>query len=772
MKNRLYKTWCIISAFGLSLSYGIYSYGCADGWWDYSDHSVLTPEAFADESYKPLFYAPYDKFYDYSSMNNVSMFTPGMLEDWKEYLKGLVPEKDIEECLLFTPSEQLSFEDYFMGLTPKIEREWDYKNKKVVGFLTFLNLAKKLEFYSTQSYDYWDYDSYQAVLLDRDMAQAVERSYFDQVAINEDLDDFLKNRLWFQVMKAYFYSENRYAVVDFFFATKDSQPKNELYYRALGYVGGAYYQVGDYQNSNRIFAEVFDQSPVLRQVALYNFKALPQKDIEGLAQTVDNSSTKAALWALYGYYTMDQTLEAMQKIYVVDPGSKHLDFLLTRWINLKEAEVTQLNPKDFKNKKEYLKKVNTVLDKNKVDWIQKTAQSTKQLHNPALWQIASGYLCILQGNNTRAAEFLNKAKTLEIKSPLVSQQIRLFEIINQVDQLQSISNQGPTGLLDDLQWLLNDLNKDQVAQESSFRYSFGQSWVRQKLADLYLKEDQRVLSEIVYPNLSFYDSLENTQAMEDFLSKGSFNAWEKILLENYPIYLQELYQQKAILLFYQDKLQESLAYMQKATSVTKKDYFGQDYTYKLKDYELLGNPFNGKIKDCNDCDHAAKQSVKYTKETFLQKMIEMQDKIAQNQEVYNNALLLGNAFYNTTYFGNARMFYHSRLFAENSNYIEEQTQKYILNMDLAKKYYTLAFNNATNDEQKAKIAYLLAKIQRNEFYNQKYLRNNYFSMIYGDDTAFLAWQGFQDLYNLYRDTKYYQEVIKECGYFKTYLDQQ
>lgn len=771
MKKRLYKTWLVISALGLSLSYGIYSYGCADGWWDYSDHSILTPEAFADESYKPLFYAPYDKFYDYSGMYNLTMFTPSVLEDWKVYLKGLVPEKDIEECLLFTPTEELSFEEYFMGLVPKIEKDWSYKNQKVVGFLTFLNVAKKLEFYSTQSYDYWDYDSYETILLDKEIAQSLEGAYFDQVA-NGDFDDFLKNRMWFQIMKAYFYSENRFAVVDFFASTKDSQPKNELYYRALAYVGGAYYQVGDYPNSNIVFAEVFDQSPSLRQVALYNFKALPEKDIEQMVNRVENQSTKAALWALYGYYTANQTLEAMQKMYDLDAQSIHLNFLLTRWINLQEAELVELNQKDFKSRKEYLKKVNTVLDKKQVDWVQKVAQSNKELYNPALWQIASGYLCILQGNNTKAQDYFTKAKTLPIQNPLVKEQIKLFEIINKVEQLQKIDSQGPTELIEDLNWLFNQIGMSQEDKESSLRYSYAQNWVRQKLAQLYLDQNQKVLSEIVLPNLPFYDSLDNTQAMEDFLSKGNFNTWEKVLLQNYPIYLEELYQQKAILLFYQDKLQESLAYMQKATSVVRKDYFGQDYTYKLKDYELLGNPFNGKIKDCNDCDHAAKQSIKYTKETFLKKMIEMQEKIANNQEVYNNALLLGNAFYNTTYFGNARMFYDSRLFAENSNYIEDQTQKYILNLDLAKKYYTLALNNASDKEQKAKIAYLLAKIQRNEFYNQKYFNNNYFSMVYGDDTAFLSWQGFQDLYNLYRDTKYYQDVIKECGYFNTYVNQQ
>lgn len=77
--------------------------------------------------------------------------------------------------------------------------------------------------------------------------------------------------------------------------------------------------------------------------------------------------------------------------------------------------------------------------------------------------------------------------------------------------------------------------------------------------------------------------------------------------------------------------------------------------------ELLGNPFNGKIKDCHDCDHAAAQSTTYNKVSFLQKMLEMRQKIDRNESVYNNALLLGNAYYNMTHHGNARVFYENKV---------------------------------------------------------------------------------------------------------------
>ena len=771
MKNKLYRTWWIISSFSLCLGYGVYSYGCADGWWDYYQGSVLTPEAFADESYKPLFYAPYDKFYGFSPMYNNQMFTGSMLGDWQEYLKGLIPEEDIDKCLLFEPTTQHSYSEFIDELTPEIHARWSYTNDRVVNFLVFLKLAKQIELYSSQVYDYWDYDTFQRVDLANDQAQDIAKYYLANIA-DSNKDTFFKNRMWFQVIKAYFYSDKRFDVVSFFEATKDTQAKNELYYRALSYVAGAYYQEGDYLESDLLFAQVFDKSPALRQLALYNFKVLPKKDIIKMQNKTDDKSVQSALWALYGYYSVGQTIEAMQNIYAIDPSNAHLDFLLTRWVNQQEIELIGLDQDNFKNKKEYLEKVNSILGPKQSKWVEQVASNPSSLHNPALWSIVSGYLNILQGNNQKASEFLQKASKLQIQNPLVENQIRLLSLINQIEQLQYIDNQGPLDLLQDIDWLLNELDKDAMVRESEFRYEHSKSWVRKVISGLYKKQGDILFSELANPSQEFYSSVENTQLVEDFLAKGNFNTWQSILLKKYPVELSEIYQNKAILLFYQDQLQQSLAYMKKAKSVIKHDYFNEQYIQDYKDFELLGNPFNGKIQDCNDCDHDAVQITKYTKETFIEKILEMQNNIDQGNDVFNNALLVGNAFYNASYYGNARMFYHSELFQYNGNSVKEANRKYLLNMDLVNKYYTLAKEHATTKEQKAKIAYLQAKLQRNDFFSNNYFNQEYFYGAYNSDVVIQPWQGFKELHQLYSDTQYYQQVINECGYFRTFVSKQ
>lgn len=90
-------------------------------------------------------------------------------------------------------------------------------------------------------------------------------------------------------------------------------------------------------------------------------------------------------------------------------------------------------------------------------------------------------------------------------------------------------------------------------------------------------------------------------------------------------------------------------------------------------------------------------------------------------------------------------------------------------MENVKKYYTLAQKAAETNEQKAKMAYMLAKVERNDFYSSSYFIPNEYYSGYGNNVMIRKWKGFDELKNNYSDTKYYQEVIAECGYFRKYL---
>ena len=98
--------------------------------------------------------------------------------------------------------------------------------------------------------------------------------------------------------------------------------------------------------------------------------------------------------------------------------------------------------------------------------------------------------------------------------------------------------------------------------------------------------------------------------------------------------------------------------------------------------------------------------------------------------------------------------------------IDSVFMDFLIDMKQASKYYSLALQSATTSEQKAKCHYLLAKCERNEWYNTALYSGKQYETDLPYD--FKAWENFKALRE-YFNTKYYQEVIKECGYFRTYI---
>ena len=70
--------------------------------------------------------------------------------------------------------------------------------------------------------------------------------------------------------------------------------------------------------------------------------------------------------------------------------------------------------------------------------------------------------------------------------------------------------------------------------------------------------------------------------------------------------------------------------------------------------------------------------------------------------------------------GIVRFFYYNSIIDEYSYRVSPEYWDVLLNMKQAKKYYLLAKEYASNDEQKARIIYMLAKVERNEYYNKNF----------------------------------------------------
>ena len=746
----LKKLLIAFSAITLIVYGTIYACGGGDDW-GWSFDSNFTPETFVDKSYNPLFLSS-DVFYGIGfDTEHLTRFNAENINDWNTYLEGKINEKDL--TFFLTDSSSADVADlivYYKKEKPnKVSEKWNKKFKlseaKIKDFFFFLNEAQIIETYSTQQYDSWNYDETvkPQVLSDLNWIKSLENKY------NNTKDAFLKNRYWFLVVKASFYSDRQVNGVAFFNQTEKSVPKNTLYYRALAYVAGVEYKQKHYAKSNFLYSQVFDKCPSLRVVSAYCFHPQEQKDWKQSLVLAKTDEEKAALWAIQGYYNDEE--KAIAEIYKLQPKSQHLDYLLTRLINNQENRIDQ----SFKDKSVLDNKKTTKdsIKKSTIELVAKIAQSDKTT-KPYLWNVAAGYLETLNGNFNQADKNFDKAESKMPKPPLAIDQLRLLRFVNNLSKIDQLNSSNEKSILADLTWLYFEVPQKPI---ENFRYQNATGWSKNYLASLYRTQKNTVMTEIFNSDTKFYDNDTNLLAIKAFLSKENLTELEKIGAKIYEIKLADINYFQGVKATFENKIPEAIAFLSKAEGIEGTVFYG--------------NPFLGNIKDCHDCDHQAIQKKKYTMLDFLTIIKKMQDNVTKKVDVYNNSLLLGNAFYNITHFGNGRLFYEGKIAGEGStpDYFRDPIRDMIINCSLAKAYYEKAFLATKNIEQKAKCQYMIAKCERNDYYNKKYYSLNLSTWDIQDDKSnFIAWQGFKNLKTSYSKTKYYKEIINECGYFKTY----
>ena len=748
MKKIFSRTLALVfSTIALMVYAVIYACGGGDDW-GWSFDSNFTPETFVDKSYSPLFLSS-EIFYGIGfDQEHNSRFNDEIVADWSAYLKGNMNEKDVKFFLIDSSAADVIKLNSFLvskksnPTVAKWAKKIDLKDKKVSSFITFLENAQALEKVSVNN-DYWSYEPQKTVYFkDSNRVKNIESKY------ENTADSFLKNRYWLLTIKANFYSNNKQSAESFFKKTEITVPKNTLYYRALSYMAGLEYRNKNYAKANYQYAQVFDKCPQLRVVAAYSFHPQEQADWNQSLNLAKNNDEKVALWAIQGYYNNEE--QAIQKIYELNPKSEHLDYLLTRLINKQENKID----KSFKDQTVLQNKnrIKDSINKIAVQVVSAIAKSNATA-KPHLWNIAAGYLETLSGNFVQADQNFSIAEIKIPKTVLAINQLRLLRFVNNLSKIDKINSSNEKSVLADLNWLYFDLPKENI---ENFRYENAASWSKNYLSALYKSQKNAVMAELFSKDSDFYDTPANVEAVKSFLLKNNKSTIENIASKIYDLNLNDINKYQAVLSTYQNKIPEAIAFMKEADS--------------LQNIVFYGNPFNGRIKDCHDCEHAERQKKKYSQIEFLTTINIMQQKINSNEDVYSNASLLGNAFYNITHFGNARIFYEGNIIGYGGSpySFKEKTKTMITNCNLAKMYYQKAFEAAANDEQKAKCQYMLAKCERNEYYNKKYYAITDWWQIEDDKVNFLAWSGFKNLKNKYSKTQYYQDVIAECGYFKTY----
>lgn len=724
---------------------GYVVWACADGFWGDGEDSNYAPEAFADNAYTPFFYSGmfyYDINYD---TEHNSRFTNTNMQEWNGYLGTLVKETELE-FLLGSASKGCidSISSYLAGkieITPPVVQNFsiisNVKNEKTKNFFRYLAYAKACELFSVKENDYWDYQQKAETAAPKPDSRLYNEMNKIFVASK---DEFIRQRYWFQLVR-YNYYFNTPAAVTLFETHKNNFSKNTIYYRTMAWAAGALYKEKKFAKANYYYSLVFAGNDKLKTVAHWSFHPQHETDWNQTLALCTNNDERITLWQMLGIFYKDE-IRSIKEIYKIDPKSKKLDVLLTRFVNKNENGYSYIA--DQANTKENIK--------TNLAWLTQVADKG-DVANLFLWNTSVGYLNFLMDNFTAAESYYKKAGTQLPNTSLASNQLKLLSLLNKTGALKGIKSTDEERLLPELNWLYAQTDSNAV---SKFRYHEAQRWIKETFAKKYQLQNDKVKAECFVSSPGFYADDRNIEQLKALLTKNNKTGYEQFCASISEKKTGDLWAFQSIKEAFADNLDEAIRKMEKAP----------------KDAEVLlaGNPFNGKIKDCHDCDHVAPQKIKYSKLVFLQKLKEMKDNIAKGNDIYNNAMLLGNAFYNISHYGNARYFYESAVLGQ-GHYSPFSIDSVFVPMltanSVANKYYKLALENAADDEQKAKCNYMIAKCGRNEWYNRYYYNNRENEYGY-DDKVYIDWKVFDPL-NQYSHTKYYQEVLKECGYFSSYV---
>jgi len=435
----------------------------------------------------------------------------------------------------------------------------------------------------------------------------------------------------------------------------------------------------------------------------------------------------------------------MQEIYKLNPKSDLLALLIARAVNINEESFIQNSGYWSKPDSGYALR-NKEVDTELLNFSHKLA-SAGNTNKPYLWNLVAGYLNLALGNYKQSEKYLSAAESGSKGDILVTEQIHAFRIMNKIEQYLKPTLKTEDELTKELVWLGKD------SHQASLRSDCIYSWALSRLSEKYFQWGDSVKAQCLdyRQNNGFYNNPTNMANIIAYMDKPAKTNFDQYILGVHPYSKSALFTYKAILLIYQYKFKEALAMM--------------DACPDAGSGNLPGDPFIIHINDCHDCDFLAEQNETYSQYSFVQKILDLQSKaVTDPKNAARYYFLLANGLYNMTYFGNAHDVFASPFVNLSVGYMDfgdniEPINISYFDCSKAMEYYQKAMNASTDKEFKAKCCFMAAKCEQNQYFSSEEFN-------YQDPVR--SGLFFKELVNTYTKTKYYQEIIKECGYFKRY----
>jgi hypothetical protein len=744
--------------------------GCS--WWepdDISDESMFIPEMAPDAKFDPFFLSiwdyyglpqgtdPYtDRTAEPSGMNIDSLNS----SEWQRYLGVSNGEFPIDSVLYVVTEASIdTLISLSQGKTPLVRayRAATGKGEWTPAF-QYLKKSKQLSKALRIGEYYWG--EFNA---DTTKLRGLKLDFLE--GYRKVPQAFLRTRYAFQ------YVRTCRAVGDYAEATDfvkkqlklDASKDGSMFYRIRAAMAGCLYMQGQFAESNLEFARLYELGDPYRYPAFQSFH--PQHEVEWnqTLKLAANAHERVVLWHLLGVYA--DPLRGMKEIIKLEPQSEYLPLLLTRAVQI--AESHRINNPRYNNDElfqmdpEWASDTNFTIDplfswkKLKGDdflELLQVTESTAKIRkaDQPLWFLAAAYLHWINNNPNSAAQWI--ADALRLQAPrAVNNQIRILELLVELQRSGAqLDAAAEARILERIQALPNN----ETRAENSLRYTL------RFISNVYRAKGDSVWAELAFPLPdAYFSTTPDVQPFIDlYLHREAQSPFRRFLIDRYPLKLYDLYDIQATQAIYRLDFKEAQAIYAKDPQAGTQG--------------LFGNPFNHRIVDCHDCDHLMKKTVTYTKRSFVDKMLAIAADIENNPDSKArafSAFTYASGLYNMTWYGNARVVHST---AVSMDYFDSNRFSYWDDADKpatgsyydclpAQKYYLMALEGSRDKEFQAKCVWMAAKCEHNHWLETEYQAR-------GED-AFRSGEYFRKLRNEFADTRYYQSVLSECGYFCQFI---
>jgi hypothetical protein len=764
--------------------YANYSAGCGGGEdADITDISIFAPEIIRQKNVEPLFLTArpyYDPVYIYTDENGREHYDMETVTDkreqmrdsinlseWMELLQHKLSREDVNWLVYGSSIPYMDSiiryyngrNDVYLAGIPEGIKVNIRKAKKIGEQLQYLRLAKLLE-PRFDGNDGWSDNRpvYDYHLPEDSIAPVILRGYYKAQNVQ------LRARYAFQFLRYQFWNGSEGNENFFEQNVKFGPEVGSIYYRCLGYQAGILHKMGKFAESNYLYSLIYDLHEPLRLEGYYGFHVQEEEDWKNTLTLAKNAEEKEVLWELLGIYA--DPLRAMREIAVLNPGSQRLRLLMTRAVNKTELSLLYNPPyNDQWFFSSYSRDEDSSAAIELLEFMEEMS-GKQQTVDRTVWKTSAAFLALVVSDFTKCRYWLDELKKEKISDSLLLGQNQITEAIL---HSKSVLNPGET---EEAEMLRLIQNIKAYSNHRQLRISNALRYLHRSMGYRYREQGQMVKAELSSSSGgNYFFSSADAQRMIDFALEKDHSDFEKYLLKQYELNINQMYSMLALTLVQEARFSEAVTLIEKM----QLDYGGEHIDI---------NPFLVRAVDCFDCyTYDAPEDTGMNQYQFTVQMKLFKERLDRGSDMEDRALAAfsyGSGLYNMSWFGHGRRdINYSGVYTELNNdfHYTDTYYEYGLSREgfveipgkrksrtnllcrEALKYYEKARSLTRDVEFKAKCAWMCAKCEHGIWLEENYLN---------DKENFKAGKWFKVMAEEHANTQYHAMVLKECGYFCTY----